>query len=581
MEGLVYVIRMGVWNEKRFTSEGASSGGVCAVFEGYGYTAPQDQWLKENHRKWYVTSPLDVTIEEDRVFVTSGNMVRVFTLDGGFVLEFGATGSGNGQFSGPTCLDVHDHEVYVADRGNNRVQVLSTNGTYITKWPVSGSIYGITVDSQYVFVTCDGSDSVQCYTRDGTLVREWGSVGNLPGQFNNPQGIAVHGLYVFVADLTNKRVQVFTREGRFVRKWDLAIPELWGGPGHSGEMFQGPYGIAADEAGVCVSSGARIWGYGWYSRVQVYSKGGALLWEGVTQHVREQPSDSPSWGEPFSYPRGLAYRSPFIYVADNALNCVTRLREVFRTLGTATSLSNAIPRGEVLMLSQREGKSILDIDYVVADDRPNVTAYALAFKTGTPALDKVIPITSLVEGTAAHVGTNVTVGVTNRLTWNVSADWNVDYGDVQVAILAKDERKLLDLHFLHMPPVGTNTALTINQVPVLENDLLNLWFWVIASGDSRIRLQSGNVVGVGGAYDGLALTAGGVTTTKGREFLFAYAGVREATAAEVQRAKEGSTPGTVIQWTPRLTLPDGRPSKINAFGFDTGSTTGWWVVPLE
>ena len=74
--------------------------------------------------------------------------------------------------------------------------------------------------------------------------------------------------------------------------------------------------------------------------------------------------------------------------------------------------------------------------------------------------------------------------------------------------------------------------------------------------------------------------SGTSTTTAGRAFLFAKMGLREATSAEVTRAKEAGTPGVINQWDPKLRVgPDERPAKINAYGFDTGAD-GYWVVPV-
>jgi len=72
-----------------------------------------------------------------------------------------------------------------------------------------------------------------------------------------------------------------------------------------------------------------------------------------------------------------------------------------------------------------------------------------------------------------------------------------------------------------------------------------------------------------------------VTTKNGREFLINRLGLREATAAEILRAKEAGTPGVINQWTPKLQVgPGERPVAVNAYGFDTGGS-GYWVVPLD
>ena len=70
------------------------------------------------------------------------------------------------------------------------------------------------------------------------------------------------------------------------------------------------------------------------------------------------------------------------------------------------------------------------------------------------------------------------------------------------------------------------------------------------------------------------------TTDEGREFLLDLMGLREATSDEVTQAKEGPVPGTTTKDNPTFKVgPNERPSKVNEYGFDTGSSTGFWVVP--
>jgi hypothetical protein len=77
------------------------------------------------------------------------------------------------------------------------------------------------------------------------------------------------------------------------------------------------------------------------------------------------------------------------------------------------------------------------------------------------------------------------------------------------------------------------------------------------------------------------LAMGSTTTKLGRDFILQRMGLREATAAEVTRAKEAGTPGVINQWEPKFKVgPDERPAKVNAYGFDTGAE-GYWAVPIE
>lgn len=91
-----------------------------------------------------------------------------------FLGEFGGKGNGPGRFRDPAgiAIDPLGH-LYVADRGNDRVQK---------------------------------------FGRDGEYASEVGSFGWEAGQFNQPSGVAVGkgGLEVYVADGRNNRIQILS-----------------------------------------------------------------------------------------------------------------------------------------------------------------------------------------------------------------------------------------------------------------------------------------------------------------------------------------------------------------------------------
>ncbi|HDL64120.1 MAG TPA: 6-bladed beta-propeller, partial [Proteobacteria bacterium] len=114
---------------------------------------------------------------------TDNNRIQVFDAEGNYRLEFGGSGSGDGQFSQPYDLCVDDiNNIYVTDRGNNRVEKFDSQGNYITQWGGSGT--------------------------DST-------------NFDQPMGIATAGDFVYVCDSGNYAVKKFDPIGNFVDSFNL------------------------------------------------------------------------------------------------------------------------------------------------------------------------------------------------------------------------------------------------------------------------------------------------------------------------------------------------------------------------
>lgn len=210
-----------------------------------------------------------------------------------FVLNWGVSGSANGNFSYPTGVAVDDSGyVYVVDSNNDRIQKFTATGSFITKWGSYGSGNGqftnpecIAIDRLgFVYVGDGGVPSanqrIQKFTRNGTYVTQWGSPGVGNGQFTSPYGVAVDasGSFVYVADYGNGRIQKFTNAGGFVAAWGgLSYPRSvavdaagdvyvadqnnhrvvkfsatgaylteWGSYGNGDGSFNTPVGVSAD-----------------------------------------------------------------------------------------------------------------------------------------------------------------------------------------------------------------------------------------------------------------------------------------------------------------------------------------------
>ncbi|XP_078581874.1 uncharacterized protein LOC144865180 [Branchiostoma floridae x Branchiostoma japonicum] len=189
-------------------------------------------------------------------------------------VTFGGLGSGPGQFDCPRGVTVSDkREMFVADCGNQRIQVFSLQGTFVRQFPtvVSGGQnmepHDVVMDrawNLWVVGRIDNDDNdefaVQYNRQDGTLVRIVGQ----QQEMKYPWYITVDGEgNIIVSDWDNHRVYVFNKDGKFLFKF--------GGEGSREGQLYNPLGICTDSAGniIVADSGN--------SRVEMFDKTGKFL----------------------------------------------------------------------------------------------------------------------------------------------------------------------------------------------------------------------------------------------------------------------------------------------------------------
>jgi sugar lactone lactonase YvrE len=92
----------------------------------------------------------------------AGHNARVVKLDpnGKFILQWGAHGSGPGQFEMPHALAMdREGRLFVADRGNNRVQIFDQDGKFIAAWKQFSRPSGIYVDADDLLYVTDSEST--------------------------------------------------------------------------------------------------------------------------------------------------------------------------------------------------------------------------------------------------------------------------------------------------------------------------------------------------------------------------------------------------------------------------------------
>jgi DNA-binding beta-propeller fold protein YncE len=156
--------------------------------------------------------------------------------------RLGMGGEGPGELNYPTGVAFDSaNNIYIADKGNSRIQKFALNGTFLTLWGSWGTAqgqfnypHGVAVGpDDSVFVADTSNHRIQKFNSTGAFIISWGSFGSGDGEFNAPEGIAVDSTgFVYVTDTGNHRVQKFNgTTGFFITSW--------GG-------FDTPRGIAVD-----------------------------------------------------------------------------------------------------------------------------------------------------------------------------------------------------------------------------------------------------------------------------------------------------------------------------------------------
>jgi peptidylamidoglycolate lyase len=171
--------------------------------------------------------PTDVAIASDGNFYISdgyGNSrISKFSPDGKFLLSWGTAGRELGQFDTPHSLALDPNgNVYVADRGNARLQIFDEDGNFLNEWKGSwlGRPWAVRINANGNIYIVDGGDQssfwpdrarIQKIDSEGNVLASFGSYGAEPGQFIWPHTIALgqDGTLYIGEVSTGMRIQKF------------------------------------------------------------------------------------------------------------------------------------------------------------------------------------------------------------------------------------------------------------------------------------------------------------------------------------------------------------------------------------
>jgi sugar lactone lactonase YvrE len=256
-------------------------------------------------------TPADVAVDANGdlwVVDRGNNRVQKFNSKGEYLMKFGSTGSGNGQLNAPAALAIDSKgNIWVADKGNDRVEKFNSKGEYLAQFGsegtgngqfASGGPEGIAIDSKgNIWVSDTYAGRLQKFDENGNFLKVVGSEGSGPGQLREPTGIDIGpDGKVWVADWLCNRISVFNEAGGFVTQF--------GSAGTGNGQFNRPDAIA-------IGSRGDVWvGDQNNDRIQEFDQSGTYL--GQFGSLGSGPGQFS-----FTYPLGLTTDSKgSLWIAD-------------------------------------------------------------------------------------------------------------------------------------------------------------------------------------------------------------------------------------------------------------------------
>ena len=162
--------------------------------------------------------PTDVGLSPNGDFYVSDGYrncrVHKYAADGTHLFSWGEPGEKDGQFVLVHSVWEHKGKVYVADRGNNRLQVFTPQGEWLATWPGFLHPCKIYIDNDDIMYVAELDARVTICDLDGNIIaRTSGERTHEPGQFWAPHGIwtdSEGSMYVSEV-LQGARLQKFAR----------------------------------------------------------------------------------------------------------------------------------------------------------------------------------------------------------------------------------------------------------------------------------------------------------------------------------------------------------------------------------
>ena len=195
---------------------------------------------------------------------TGNDRIQLFTSDGRHLGAIGSKGTANGQMDKPrgVAFDHQDH-VIVADSGNHRVQVLTTTGEFIKKFGEEQLHYPrgvcVTTDGNIAVCSQGGKPGVKVFTQEGVLLMQF----NDSKRKCSPSFVTYSDNNYIVSYAYDHCVSIFNKKG--------ILLNTFGNHGRGRGQFKCPFGVVIDKHNMLLVCDCNN------DRIQVFTREGQFV----------------------------------------------------------------------------------------------------------------------------------------------------------------------------------------------------------------------------------------------------------------------------------------------------------------
>lgn len=272
----VYVSDPGMDRIQKFTSNGE----YLMSFNGWEYGYPVNVF----DRGTYITPAVDEDGNQYRQNTSTQEIIKT-NAGGTELLRWGEAGTGPGQFNlladTYTKVVVYNDEVYVADTGNNRIQVFDLDGEYVRSIGEAGSGDGqLQIVTDFLFDS-DGhlqvvdafNARIQTFMPDGTYMSQWGQ-GDAGDSATIPLWIFEdtdgNGDF-YVSSLTAQKLYQYDRDSKVLLDTITAPVSFLVSSGTEPGWLKKPRDVTVDQEGYIYVADSDN------DRIQVYAPNGTFV----------------------------------------------------------------------------------------------------------------------------------------------------------------------------------------------------------------------------------------------------------------------------------------------------------------